>query len=71
MMIHRKKQHAELVKECSKFSEEICRFRSDACWFRHGKDEASVEEEDSEGSVDASDEQSDFQNAQRKKKPPL
>ena len=71
MMIHRKKQHTELVKECSKFSDEICRFRSDACWFRHGKDEASEEEEDSEGSADASDEQSDFQNAQRKKKPPL
>ena len=72
LMIHRKKHHPRIVKDCSKFSEENCRFRSDTCWFIHRKDETDnkqegEEEEHNEENVG----QLVFQKVPEKQKAPL
>ena len=35
MMIHRKKEHRNLVKKCDQFPESKCRFSDEDCWFIH------------------------------------
>ena len=35
MMIHRKKDHKELVRKCNNFSKNKCLFADNACWFLH------------------------------------
>ena len=35
LMSHRKKEHNDTVKPCTQFRQNCCRFRSDACWFKH------------------------------------
>ena len=35
MMKHRKKEHGNVVKECSEFIKNNCRFQEPACWFKH------------------------------------
>jgi transcription elongation factor Elf1 len=42
MMIHRKKEHKNIVRNCNLFPENKCRFEEEACWYRHGE----VDEED-------------------------
>jgi hypothetical protein len=39
MMIHRKKDHTEALKICNNFISNTCRFKSEACWFRHEEDD--------------------------------
>ena len=35
MMKHRKIEHVNIVKECSEFIKNNCRFQEAACWFKH------------------------------------
>ena len=35
LMNHRKKDHSDVVKPCTQFRQNNCRFRSEACWFKH------------------------------------
>ena len=35
MMLHRKKEHPEKVKQCVKYNENECRFQAESCWFKH------------------------------------
>lgn len=46
LMFHRKKHHPRMVKDCSQFSEENCRFRIDSCWFMYRKDETDEKQEE-------------------------
>ena len=34
-MTHRKSQHSEVVKVCTMFLQNICRFKNEICWFKH------------------------------------
>ena len=54
LMKHRKKDHSNLVKPCMQFRQNNCRFREEACWFKHVEIESeTVEEKDKdEGSKD-------------------
>ena len=71
LMIHRKNYHTVTVKNCSKFSEDTCRFRSDTCWFMHGKDETDKNQEEEEEHKEEHIEQPVFQKVPEKQKPPL
>ena len=44
-MSHRKKDHSDTVKPCTQFQNNMCRFRSETCWFKH---EVNVSENDME-----------------------
>ena len=46
MMKHRKRNHNKLVKECHKFKEQLCKFKSDACWFFHEDENLKKNEEE-------------------------
>ena len=35
MMTHRKNEHAELIRPCTQFQSNTCRFLSKVCWFKH------------------------------------
>ena len=35
MMIHRKKNHPELVRKCDQYEINNCRFKEESCWFKH------------------------------------
>ena len=35
MMLHRKKEHPEKVRQCVKYNENECRFQAESCWFKH------------------------------------
>ena len=45
LMSHRKKDHSDTVKPCTQFQNNMCRFRSETCWFKH---EVNVSENDME-----------------------
>ena len=38
MMRHRKIEHKEMVRTCSQFLQNMCRFKNDSCWFKHEKE---------------------------------
>ena len=64
MMMHRKKMHRNLVKECSKLKNSECNFGENECWFKHGTE--NTHEEDHEQKIENMEEdvleQSVFQN---------
>ena len=35
MMKHRKRKHSNLIKHCTEFSLNKCRFKDEQCWFKH------------------------------------
>ena len=42
MMIHRKKDHSTIIRICSNFKNNQCRFGDEKCWFVHGNALACV-----------------------------
>ena len=36
MMIHRKKHHPNVVKQCEKYKQDYCSYKPDSCWYLHG-----------------------------------
>ena len=68
MMRHRKNQHPEVVKECFKFRNNMCSFRSETCWFNHGRSENNAAQQESE---ETNAEPSVFWENQRRMKPPI
>ena len=34
-MLHRKSMHVTVVKQCEKFQQQNCRWKSESCWFLH------------------------------------
>ena len=43
MMIHRKKEHASIVKDCEEFIKNQCRYQEDFCWYKHATKETDDE----------------------------
>ena len=39
MMKHRKRKHSNLIKHCTEFSLNKCRFKDEQCWFKHQTEE--------------------------------
>ena len=35
VMVHRKDKHVNIVRNCNKFKERICRFTAESCWYTH------------------------------------
>ena len=64
MMKHRKKEHGNVVKECSEFIKNNCRFQEAACWFKHSI--ITIRE----GVTESNNEQV-FQKASENIKPPI
>ena len=48
MMVHRKKTHSDIIKQCAKFDSNSCRFQESECWFKHD----NVREEEVEETID-------------------
>ena len=76
MMIHRKSYHPRVVRKCTNFSENNCKFLGSSCWFIHEEvEEMEIEEECEERKEDMCEEMKEsvpvFQNASGKKKPPI
>ena len=77
LMMHRKKDHPNLVRECNNFQEGKCRFQNEFCWFKHiskaSQTDKKVKPIDDEMEIDNEDEaaKSVFYKAQKKPKPPL
>ena len=75
-MIHRKKEHPNIVKECSKYKEQKCGFQDEFCWFIHSikivQDDKKNKNLDDGMEIDGEDEavKSVFYQAQKKPKPP-
>ena len=63
MMSHRKREHKDLVKICSQFQNDNCRFKSESCWFEH-------EEKNHEQKENVGPEQ-DFQEVSENLEPPI
>ena len=63
MMVHRKKKHPEIVRQCAQFEQMNCRFQSEFCWFKHEVTKQSEELNDTQSSV--------FQKVLVNPKPPI
>ena len=48
MMIHRKHNHANLVKTCDNFIKSKCTFKEEFCWFKHDNEKMDIEDKDDE-----------------------
>ena len=67
MMLHRKKRHSEIIRQCSQFNQNSCRFQEEACWFKH-----DIELREEEETDEPSNKQSSvFQKEQINQKPPI
>ena len=66
MMIHRKREHKSLVKICSQFQNDNCRFNSESCWFQH--EEKNTEFHEQKENVGP---EQDFQEVSENLEPPL
>ena len=64
MMKHRKIEHRNIVKECSEFIKNNCRFQEAACWFKHSIDTSN-------DGVNESNIGQVFQKASENLKPPI
>ena len=63
MMIHRKIEHPNVVKDCQDFDKKQCRFQNDFCWFKHTVKENDDQIESEVNQV--------FQEASENLKPPI
>ena len=74
-MKHRKIEHINFVKMCTKYQKGRCGFQESFCFFRHNKTEQinvkSVEEMDVDTGSEAEVDESGFHKTARKLKPPL
>lgn len=78
LMIHRKKEHINTVRECDKFKEGRCGFTENFCWFKHSRNminEQNINDNDIfenlEENVESELKESVFHKAQERLKPPL
>ena len=62
-MIHRKREHKNMVRNCNLYEEGNCRHGEDACWYRHG----DMAEEDAKQQPSSSV----FCKVQQNKEPPI
>ena len=71
MMIHRKHNHGSMVKECTDFEQNRCRFKEQFCWYKH---ENNIKIEDSTNKdtnqIEIDETNSVFRNAQENLAPP-
>ena len=49
MMIHRKREHPNMVKYCTKINTNECKFGENECWFKHSGE--NVQEESLENKI--------------------
>ena len=49
MMIHRKREHPNMVKYCTKITTNECKFGENECWFKHSGE--NVQEESLENKI--------------------
>ena len=68
MMKHRKNEHAELIRPCTQYQSNSCRFLSEVCWFKHVIEKGNEPVEDEEERMQT---ESVFSKASGKMKPPL
>ena len=68
MMKHRKRDHKQIVKVCEKFKEQLCRYKSDSCWYSH---EEEVDKNESGKEERVNNSQSVFQKSSQDLKPPF
>ena len=61
-MIHRKNNHRHIVKQCTNFMQNRCRFNTEFCWYKH-----EVEAMESDDCIEE-ESNSVFQNAKEKEK---
>ena len=77
MMSHRKKEHKMIIKNCNEFLRNNCRFQNEMCWYKHevvNKEsdmENNAEKETNDKSKNGDNGDSVFQQASKKKEPPL
>ena len=45
MMKHRKRDHSNIVKLCSQYQQNRCRFQNESCWFKHENETENPHEE--------------------------
>ena len=64
MMIHRKREHGSIIKDCQEFINKKCRFQEDFCWFKH-----TIKETDDE--IMEIESNQVFQKASENLKPPI
>ena len=71
MMIHRKHNHESMVKECTDFEQNRCRFKEQFCWYKH---ENNIKIEDSTNKdtnqIEIDETNSVFRNAKENLAPP-
>ena len=75
MMKHRKRNHPGLVRKCSLFTQNNCKFENDACWFIHEEEmeteENATEDNFKEACNNKRESDSDFQRVFVNLKPPI
>ena len=64
MMIHRKKEHTNVVRVCNLFINNACRYNNNACWFSHEENSETKSNEEQAA-------QPVFQKVQENLEPPL
>ena len=68
MMIHRKREHPNMVKYCTKINTNECKFGENECWFKHSGEniqEESLENRIKDMSFDDKPEESGFHNVHK------
>ena len=65
MMVHRKKIHLNVIKSCTQFLLNGCRFQDNFCWFKHDSETENTNVEES-----IMETESDFQEVHKNRKPP-
>ena len=72
MMIHRKNMHKDLVRSCNSYLQNNCKFQNNSCWFLHDLEAMDVDDLENKRKVNSeTEQQSGFQKASGKLKPPL
>ena len=70
MMAHRKKNHSDIIRQCTQFNQNCCRFQEEACWFKH--DIANKKDANKDEARTSNDEDNSvFQKATTNLKPPF
>jgi hypothetical protein len=72
-MSHRKKEHPNMIKPCSQFQQNNCRFKSKSCWFKHEEDvsEDEIENKENKNSKKFEESQTVFQKVSEDLYPPI
>ena len=77
MMSHRKKEHKMIIKNRNEFLRNNCRFQNELCWYKHevvNKEsdmESNAGKESNDKNKNGDNGDSVFQQASKKKEPPL